>query len=445
MTLAAATGARSLRTRIAATTAAVTLLGAVVLTGVVWLVLDRVVAADARSALADRTATVSAGLTVDGEDVTLDTSAARDATVWVFAPDGSAVEGPSGGELDAEAAEVAQAPGADPTEWHDWLLQAEDVTGSDDVLVVALPIGGYESTKHLAALLTALVGVVVVAAVTGLTAWSTRRALAPVTGMARDAATWSAADLDRRFGLGPPRDEITELGSVLDGLLDRAAQAIRAEQRLTAELAHEIRTPLTVIRAEAELAAMDATARGASTERLDAIMASVDTLTGVVTTLLAVSRGERVVDASTPVDDVVDAAVALAAPPGHVDVVVRGAPGLVVAVPLEVASQALAPVVANAFRHARRQVTVASRAAGDEVEVVVEDDGAGVDPELADDIFEPGRRGPDSPGAGLGLPLARRVARLAGGDVRLVAHHPARFVVSLPVRRTIHSGYTSGV
>ncbi|MGC5168369.1 sensor histidine kinase [Luteimicrobium sp. DT211] len=439
------TGARSLRARITATTAAVTLLGAVALTGVVWFVLDRVVAADARSALADRTATVSAGLTVDGSDVTLDTSAARDATVWLFAPDGARVEGPSGGDLDAEAAAVARDPGADPTEWHDWLLQAEDVTGSDDVLVVALPIGGYESTKHLAALLTALVGVVVVAAVTGLTAWSTRRALAPVTGMAREAAAWSAADLDRRFGLGPPRDEITELGSVLDGLLDRAAQAIRSEQRLTAELAHEIRTPLTVIRAEAELAAMDATARGASTERLDQIVASVDTLTGVVTTLLAVSRGERVVDAQVPVDDVVRAAVALAAPPEHAEVAVDAAPGVVVAVPLEVASQALSPVVANAFRYARSRVRVAARVTGDHVEVTVEDDGPGVDPDAADEIFEPGRRGPGSPGAGLGLPLARRVARLAGGDVRLDRPRPARFVVALPSGRTIPPGYTSGV
>jgi len=441
----AALGASTLRTRIAATTAVVTLLGAVALTGVVWLVLDRAVAADARSALADRTATVSAGLTVDGSDVTLDTSAARDATVWVFDASGTAVEGPSGGDLDAEAAGVAQDPGADPAEWHDWLLQAQDVAGSDDVLVVALPIGGYESTKHLAALLTALVGVVVVAAVTGLTAWSTRRALAPVTGMARDAAAWSAADLDRRFALGPPHDEITELGSVLDGLLGRAAQAIRSEQRLTAELAHEIRTPLTVIRAEAELAAMDATARGTSTARLDAIMASVDTLNGVVTTLLAVSRGERVLDGATPVDDVVDAAVALAAPPGRDEVLVDRAPGVLVAVPLEVASQAVAPVVANALRYARSRVRVSARLAGDAVEVVVEDDGPGVDPDAADEIFEPGRRGPDSPGAGLGLPLARRVARLAGGDVRLAVARPARFVVSFPVSDAIHPGYTSGV
>jgi signal transduction histidine kinase len=174
-------------------------------------------------------------------------------------------------------------------------------------------------------------------------------------------------------------------------------------------------------------------------------MASVDTLTGVVTTLLAVSRGERVVDGSTPVDDVVDAAVGLAAPPGHVEVAVDGAPGVLVAAPLEVASQAVAPVVANAFRYARAQVRVTARAVGDLVEVTVEDDGPGVDSESRDEIFEPGRRGPDSPGAGLGLPLARRVARLAGGDVRLEAVHPARFVVSLPVGHAIHSGYTSGV
>jgi signal transduction histidine kinase len=101
-------------------------------------------------------------------------------------------------------------------------------------------------------------------------------------------------------------------------------------------------------------------------------------------------------------------------------------------VPPEVASQALAPVVANALRYARSRVQVSARTVGDVVEIVVEDDGPGVEPGADDQIFEPGRRGPESPGAGLGLPLARRVARLAGGDVRLDAVRPARFVVTLP-------------
>src|SRR5205085_589409 len=93
------------------------------------------------------------------------------------------------------------------------------------------------------------------------------RALAPVAEMARTATAWSENRLDRRFGLGPARDEITGLGAVLDSLLERVGAAIRAEQRLTAELAHELRTPLTVIRGEAQLGRTTAGIRARERDR----------------------------------------------------------------------------------------------------------------------------------------------------------------------------------
>ena len=55
---------------------------------------------------------------------------------------------------------------------------------------------------------------------------------------------WSERDLDRRFGLGEPHDELTQLAATLDGLLDRLAASLRHEQRFSAELSHELRTPL---------------------------------------------------------------------------------------------------------------------------------------------------------------------------------------------------------
>ena len=74
------------------------------------------------------------------------------------------------------------------------------------------------------------------------------------TRMTRQAATWSERDLDRRFELGEPHDELTELAATLDGLLDRLAASLRHEQRFSAELSHELRTPLSRVLAETELA-----------------------------------------------------------------------------------------------------------------------------------------------------------------------------------------------
>ena len=84
--------------------------------------------------------------------------------------------------------------------------------------------------------------------------WLLAAALRPVTRMTRQAATWSERDLDRRFELGEPRDELTELAATLDGLLDRLAASLRHEQRFSAELSHELRTPLSRVLAETELA-----------------------------------------------------------------------------------------------------------------------------------------------------------------------------------------------
>src|SRR5439155_26015788 len=81
-----------------------------------------------------------------------------------------------------------------------------------------------------------------------------RSALRPVARMTEQAASWSEHELDRRFELGQPHDELTQLGATLDGLLDRLAASLRRERRFSAEVSHELRTPLARLIAEAELA-----------------------------------------------------------------------------------------------------------------------------------------------------------------------------------------------
>ena len=72
--------------------------------------------------------------------------------------------------------------------------------------------------------------------------------------MTTQAASWSELELDDRFTVGEPYDELTELATTLNGLLDRIAASFRREQRFSAELSHELRTPLARVLAESELA-----------------------------------------------------------------------------------------------------------------------------------------------------------------------------------------------
>ena len=100
----------------------------------------------------------------------------------------------------------------------------------------------------------------------------------------------------------------------------------------------------------------------------------------------------------------------------------------------EIVRRALAPLLDNARRHARSSVTLTLDSTAGLARIIVRDDGPGVDPDLGEAAFEPGRRGVGQPdgGAGLGLPLARRLARACGGDVSIGAGPGGCFVLELP-------------
>ncbi|HEV2998285.1 MAG TPA: ATP-binding protein, partial [Solirubrobacteraceae bacterium] len=124
---------------------------------------------------------------------------------------------------------------------------------------------------------------------------------------------------------------------------------------------------------------------------------------------------------------------------------------LVCARPLRIAAGAdvveriLSPLLENAARFARERIVLDIRAADGEVVLEIRDDGPGIDPGDRERIFDPGFRGakphtdPHEPhtdahlGAGLGLPLARRLARAAGGDVQADNRNDGgSFTVRLP-------------
>ena len=109
-----------------------------------------------------------------------------------------------------------------------------------------------------------------------------------------------------------------------------------------------------------------------------------------------------------------------------------------VGVDADLAERILQPVVENACRYGRTHVTLTVTRCGAHVVYTVEDDGPGVAPAERESIFKPGARGSaadDSPGAGLGLALARRLARSVAGDIEPVTSDGlgARFEIALPL------------
>ncbi|GAA3140645.1 hypothetical protein GCM10020001_074030 [Nonomuraea salmonea] len=129
------------------------------------------------------------------------------------------------------------------------------------------------------------------------------RVLRPVRSITRTTEEIQATDLKRRIKLDGPRDELKDLADTIDTMLDRLEEAFSAQRQLIDDASHELRNPLTIIRAnvDAVLAAPDA-----SEEERARAVAIVDRATTRMTTLvedlLATARRQGTAFADTEVD-----------------------------------------------------------------------------------------------------------------------------------------------
>lgn len=307
-------------------------------------------------------------------------------------------------------------------------------------LVTGISLAPYHHTQRTA-LIGSLTLFLVLLSFTGVAAWwLLRSALRPVAQMTEQAGAWSEQDLDRRFGLGEPHDELTQLAATLDGLLDRLAASLRHERRFSAEMSHELRTPLAKLMAEAELALRRERSESDYRESLQAVLANAQQIERIVETLVSAAQHDAQPQGVANAADVAEAVVAAH---GHdaqsrgVDLELLEIPERVrVGVDQELAERILHPVVENALRYGRGKVQVRVTRNGSSVLFAVDDDGPGVLPDEHESIFEPAVRGSaghsSNSGAGLGLALSRRLARAVSGDVEARPGSSGHFVVRLP-------------
>jgi signal transduction histidine kinase len=369
-----------------------------------------------------------------------------DSQVWVFDRRARPVERPARRTpSDVAAAALAGGPPRfEEVHATDIRLYATPVVidgQRQGTLITGLSLAPYEQTQQtalvwslaLAGAMLALVGVAVFLLL--------RSALRPVARMTEQAATWSEHDLDRRFEVGEPHDELTQLGATLDGLLDRIAASLNHERRFSAEVSHELRTPLARLIGEAELALRRERTSDEYRAALEFVLATAQQLVRIVDALVAAARQEAqatrgTADAYAVLSRTIDG-VQGDAEDRHLTLVAEPPQRPVrLGVDADLAERVLHPVVENAVRYGRSRVHVTVARSGGNVMFAVDDDGPGVAAEERETIFEPGTRGEagrEVPGAGLGLALARRLARSASGDVSAESNGAgARFVVSLP-------------
>jgi signal transduction histidine kinase len=228
--------------------------------------------------------------------------------------------------------------------------------------------------------------------------------------------------------------EIDAIGEALDSSAGRIAELVAREREFSSNISHQLRTPLTALRLRLEESARAGDA-GALRDELDAALKEADRLEAMIADLLAHARSSASKDIvsvplGTAAEEHVAAWTALFARAGR-RIAVQHAAG---AEPHVLASrgtvgQVLDVLLDNALRHGAGPVRVTVGADVRFATIAVEDSGAGVPAGATERIFDRGAT--TTGGTGIGLHLARTLARADGGSLRLVHAAPPRFALRL--------------
>jgi len=245
-----------------------------------------------------------------------------------------------------------------------------------------------------------------------------------VAAIRRELAAITANDLHRRVPVTDAGDEVTQLAETTNRTLDRLETAVGQQKRFVADVAHELRSPLAVLRTRLELAPSQPLTAEA--------LADVDRIQQLAADLLLLAR----LDADEPtVEREVDlgqvAAEEAARGRGRADVRVEMhiAAGVLVLGSGEQLRRLVANLVDNAVRHADSSVVVRLGPRGDAAVLDVGDDGPGIPVEQREAVFDrftrlDEARARDAGGSGLGLAIARDIAVRHGGSVAVVTGPP---------------------
>jgi signal transduction histidine kinase len=295
----------------------------------------------------------------------------------------------------------------------------------------------------------ALAAVVLVgfAGTAAILAFAVGRAIRPVEDITRLAEDLQATDLSRRVRADAGGEEFRRLASVINGLLDRIENAFRAQRRLVADAAHELKTPTAVLLGEAQEAARPQATRHERARSLETIERAARGLAREVDALLVLARGDA---APPPRRDRVDLARLAAEAVANVEplglarhVACRFEPRGELGVFGDAAGlrRVVANLVTNAMQYTAPGTEVEIELRREEGHAVldVRDRGPGVAEADRARIFErfvrlEPARAENPEGAGLGLALVDQIVRAHAGAVEVLAREGggAVFRVKIP-------------
>jgi two-component system, OmpR family, heavy metal sensor histidine kinase CusS len=299
-------------------------------------------------------------------------------------------------------------------------------------------------------ILSALAG----ALAAGVLSYATvRKTLKPIGVIATKAREITTRKLDTRLDLDEVPLELRELAADFNSMLDRLEDGIRRLSQFSADLAHDLRTPLNTLIVETQVAL----SRPRTVDEYQALLAAnaeeYERLSGLIERTLFLARAENAqlalhpeaVDLRVKLEKIAEYFSGIAEEAG-VSLNVRGG-GTAYADPL-LLERAVNNLISNAIRHSERGTTIALEAVEDErhASVCVENRGSGIPADQVSRIFDRYFRGDATRAqvhgsAGLGLAIVKAIMRLHDGGVDLTSevNGTTRFTLKFP-RPALHAG-----
>ncbi|MBH0187937.1 MAG: HAMP domain-containing histidine kinase [Nitrospira sp.] len=279
--------------------------------------------------------------------------------------------------------------------------------------------------------------------------WLAKKVLAPIETLCARAETMSEADLGKRLAVDSPYQEFRRLTQAVNSVLDQFQRNSEVQRNFCEIAAHEMKTPLTILQGNLEVALMKARTTAEYRDALINNLEQVGRLIALTRPLLTLAKFtsskppihlaplalepliQDIVDELTLLAD--DYRIALSFVSESVSPILGDAQWL---------KQALINLLDNALRYTPPggSVTVRLQNAGEWVAVAVEDTGHGIESENIPHLFErfyrtDWARAKDSAGTGLGLPIVKEIAEAHGGTISVASqiHKGSIFTLRLPV------------
>jgi len=272
--------------------------------------------------------------------------------------------------------------------------------------------------------------------------YSTRRTLRHVRRITEAASRIGQSDLSSRVPTTPRNDEVAQLALTLNRMLDRIESAMHQLHTITDSLAHDLRSPLTAIRAKLELSLSADT----SSEQLEPIVSAVDELdrlTDFLNKSLDVAEAKadalRLTRREINLDELLRVMIDLYEPcmseKGLRIQLISSGP-VRISADAELIHRMIANLLDNELKHlpASRTIAIQLRTEADATSIILEDDGPGFESEVSLHMFERRVKGANSNGRGLGLAFVEAVTRAHGGTVTASNRREggAQLIITLP-------------